>query len=145
MKVTENQLKNIIRESIEELLNHSTVTSAHDKMERYGSHKRASNFSKNYSEILDREFPIVNDNGQRAYFSINNNELLLIDDISHYYAYDVKEDDWYIARNGKMVATEREPNSFPKFNNRKNAINLCKFMKQLKPDTGLANKAYYIH
>lgn len=145
MKITENQLRSIIRESIEEILAHDTVTSAYDKMRRYGSHSRANNFAKNYSEILNREYPIVNDSGHEARFLVDSNELYLMDDTNNYFHYNVKDDDWYVSKDGRMVPVEREPNGFPKFNNRKTVINLCKFMKQLKPDTGLANKQYYIH
>lgn len=145
MKITENQLKSIIRESIEEILAHDTVTSAYDKMRRYGSHNRAKNFANNYAEILNREYPIINDKGYGARFLADSNELYLLDDTENYFHYNVKDDDWYVAKDGRMVPVEREPNAFPKFNNRKTVVNLCKFMKQLKPDTGLANKQYYIH
>ena len=114
-------------------------------MRRYGSHSRANNFAKNYTEILNREYPIVNDGGHEARFLVDSNELYLMDDTNNYFHYNVKDDDWYVSKDGRMVPVEREPNGFPKFNNRQTVINLCKFMKQLKPDTGLANKQYYIH
>jgi hypothetical protein len=144
MKITKKQLRNIIRESIEEILAHDTVTSAYNKMKRYGSHNRAINFAKNYAEILNREYPIKNNTGVEARFLTDSNELNLKDDTNNYFLYNVKDDDWYVAKEGKMVPVEREPNAFPKFNNRQTVNNLCKFMKQLKPDTGLANKQYYI-
>lgn len=144
MKITESQLRSIIRESIEEILAHNTVTSAYNKMKRNGSWNRANNFSDNYSLILSREFPIKNDKGHEAQFFGDRNELHLRDDTNNYYAYSVEDDDWKIAKDGDLFPVRREPNAFPKFNNRVNAINLCKFMKQLKPDTGLANKQYYI-
>lgn len=145
MKITESQLRSIIRESIEEILAHDTVTSAYDKMKRNGSWNRANDFSDNYSRILSREFPIKNNEGYEAQFFGDRNELHLRDDTNNYYAYSVEDDDWYISKDGGLVPVEREPNAFPKFNNRVNAINLCKLLKQLKPDTGLANKQYYIH
>ena len=144
MKITESQLRNIIRESIEEILAHDTVTSAYDKMKRNGTWNRANDFSDNYSRILYREFPIKNNEGYEAQFFGDRNELHLRDDTNNYYAYSVEDDDWYISKDGGLVPVRREYNAFPKFNNRKNVINLCKLLKQLKPDTGLADKQYYI-
>ena len=141
LRLTESDLHNIIKESVNTILNeisYNTVSSAVNKMDDLVQYNRADELGKKYNDkytILDNRpydsknswweiKPFVRSGKIMVYETFKNGDV-------HSYKYYVKKDEW-------------GTNGVPKMTDKRFAVQLANYIKQINPNSEYANKNCYI-